>query len=47
VGFVKGRELAARHNAEAVFVFKDKTIRLTDGARAYFELSDESFRIAD
>ncbi|MDR2767976.1 MAG: FAD:protein FMN transferase [Treponema sp.] len=47
LGFEKGRELVLRNNAEALFVFKDKTIRLTAGARAWFELSDESFRIVE
>jgi thiamine biosynthesis lipoprotein len=45
LGFEKGRELVLQNNAEAVFVFNDKSIRLTAGAAAYFELSDESFRI--
>ncbi len=34
-------------DAEAVFVFKDKTVRVTDGLRDKFTLTDESFVMAE
>ncbi|MDR1390454.1 MAG: FAD:protein FMN transferase [Treponema sp.] len=43
LGYEEGSRLVREHNAEAVFVFADKSIRMTDGAR--FSLIDESYFI--
>lgn len=38
--------LLQKYDAEAVFVFKDKTVRITDGLKDDFTLTDESFVVA-
>lgn len=43
LGYQESISLLAKYNAQAVFVFKDKTIRTTDGLRECFTLTDESF----
>lgn len=39
-------ELLGEYDAQAVFVFKDKTVRVTDGIKDSFTLTDESFVVA-
>jgi thiamine biosynthesis lipoprotein len=46
LGYEKGRALAERERADALFIFEDKTIRGTGGAFALFKPGDTSFRVA-
>ncbi len=46
LGYNASLELLSKYGAEAVFVFKDKTVRVTDGLKDKFTLSDESFVVA-
>lgn len=46
LGYNASLELLSKYGAEAVFVFKDKTVRVTDGLQDKFTLSDESFMVA-
>ena len=43
LGYHNSLELLSKYNAQAVFVFKDKTIRTTPGLAEKFTLTDESF----
>ena len=47
LGYHDSLALLKRYDAEAVFVFKDKTVRITDGIENKFTLTDESFVIAE
>ena len=47
LGYNDSLELLKKYDAEAVFVFKDKTVRVTDGLESKFTLTDESFVIAE
>ena len=46
LGYNQSLELLNEYDAQAVFVFKDKTVRLTDGIKDSFTLTDESFVVA-
>lgn len=46
LGYNDSLSLLEKYDAEAVFVFKDKTVRVTDGLEGVFTLTDESFVIA-
>lgn len=46
LGYNQSIELLNEYDAQAVFVFKDKTIRVTDGIKSCFTLTDESFVVA-
>lgn len=43
LGYNDSLALLEKYDAEAVFVFKDKTVRITDGLKDSFTLTDESF----
>lgn len=45
LGYHPSLSLLEKYEAEAVFVYKDKTIRLTDGIKKDFTLTDESFAV--
>lgn len=45
LGYEDSLALLNEYNAQAVFVFKDKTIRVTDGLKEKFTLTDESFMV--
>lgn len=45
LGYHSSLALLEKYEAEAVFVYKDKTIRLTDGIEKSFTLTDESFAV--
>jgi thiamine biosynthesis lipoprotein len=47
LGYEKGRVLAEREGAEAIFIFEDKTIRGTGELNGLFKLSDNSFRFIE
>ncbi|MDR3304394.1 MAG: FAD:protein FMN transferase [Treponema sp.] len=48
LGYERGRALIeALDDVEAIFVFADKTIRVTSGCPAMFTLSDAAYRLAD
>lgn len=47
LGYNDSLELLKKYDAEAVFVFKDKTVRITDGLEKKFTLTDESFVMAE
>ncbi len=44
LGYRGSQELLKQYNAEAVFIFNDKTIAVTDGLKNNFELTDNSFK---
>lgn len=46
-GYQQSLELLSQYNAQAVFIFKDKTVRITDGLKDKFTLTDESFVVAE
>lgn len=46
LGYNDSLALLKNYDAEAVFVFKDKTVRITDGLKDDFILTDESFVVA-
>lgn len=46
LGYNNSLALLQKYDAEAVFVFKDKTVRITDGLKNDFTLTDESFVVA-
>ncbi len=46
LGYNDSLTLLQNYNAEAVFVFKDKTVRVTSGLKKDFTLTDESFKVA-
>lgn len=46
-GYHQSLELLKQYDAQAVFIFKDKTVRLTDGLKDKFTLNDESFMVAE
>ncbi len=46
-GYQHSLELLKQYDAQAVFVFKDKTVRLTDGLKDKFTLTDESYMVAE
>lgn len=46
LGYNDSLALLQKYDAEAVFVFKDKTVRITDGLKDDFTLTDESFVVA-
>ena len=46
LGYNQSIELLNEYDAQAVFVFKDKTVRVTDGIKDRFTLTDESFVVA-
>lgn len=46
LGYNQSIELLNEYDAQAVFVFKDKTVRVTDGIKDSFTLTDESFVVA-
>jgi thiamine biosynthesis lipoprotein len=46
LGYEKGRALLeSLGTAEAVFVFEDRSVRLTDGAREFFTLTNKEYRL--
>lgn len=46
LGYEKGKELIdSINNVEALFVFADKSIRLTQGAKVLFTLTDREYRL--
>lgn len=45
LGYEKSVSLLESYGAKALFVFKDKNIRITKGLSEHFELSDDSFTI--
>ncbi len=45
LGYNDSLALLEQYNAEAIFVFRDKTIRVTDGLKTKFTLTDESFKV--
>jgi thiamine biosynthesis lipoprotein len=45
LGYHSSLALLEKYEAEAVFVYKDKTIRLTEGIEKNFTLTDESFTV--
>ena len=47
LGYHQSLELLEQYDAQAVFIFKDKTVRLTDGIKDKFTLTDESFVVAE
>ena len=47
LGYNDSLTLLENYDAEAVFVFKDKTVRITDGLEKEFTLTDESFVVAE
>ena len=47
LGYSDSISLLKHYDAQAVFVFKDKTVRITDGLEDKFTLTDESFVIAE
>lgn len=47
LGYNDSLVLLKEFDAEAVFVFKDKTVRVTDGLEKKFTLTDESFVMAE
>ncbi len=47
LGYNDAMTLLENYDAEAVFVFRDKTVRITDGLEKKFTLTDESFRVAE
>ncbi len=47
LGYNDALTLLKNYDAEAVFVFTDKTIRLTDGIEKQFTLTDESYKVAE
>ncbi len=44
-GEENAREALELYNAEAVFVYADKTVHVTDGLKAQLQLSDNSYRL--
>ena len=46
LGYNLSLSLLEEYDAQAVFVFKDKTVRVTDGIKDSFTLTDESFVVA-
>lgn len=46
LGYNASLELLGEYDAQAVFIFKDKTVRVTDGIKDSFTLTDESFVVA-
>ncbi len=46
LGYTDAMTLLKNYDAEAVFVFRDKTVRITDGLEKKFTLTDESFKVA-
>ena len=46
LGYNDSLALLKKYDAEAVFIFKDKTVRVTDGLKKDFTLTDESFVVA-
>ncbi|MBQ8574490.1 MAG: FAD:protein FMN transferase [Clostridia bacterium] len=46
LGYNDSLALLQKYDAEAVFVFKDKTVRITDGLKDDFTRTDESFVVA-
>lgn len=46
LGYSASLELLGEYDAQAVFIFKDKTVRVTDGIKDSFTLTDESFVVA-
>ena len=47
LGYNDSLALLKNYDAEAVFIFKDKTVRVTDGLENKFTLTDESFVIKE
>lgn len=47
LGYHSSLSLLEMYEAEAVFVYKDKTIRLTEGIEKDFTLTDESFTVVE
>ncbi|MBR6531022.1 MAG: FAD:protein FMN transferase [Clostridia bacterium] len=47
LGYNDSLELLKKYDAQAVFVFKDKTVRVTDGLKNKFTLTDESFVVTE
>ena len=45
LGYEDSLELLKEYDAEGMFVFKDKTIKLTDNLKSSFELTDKSFKL--
>jgi len=45
LGYERSLDLLKEYDAHALFVFKDKSIRITEGLSEKFELSDDSFTI--
>ena len=46
LGYNNSLALLELYDAEAVFIFKDNTVRITDGLEDKFTLTNESFVIA-
>ncbi len=47
LGYHDSLALLKKYDAEAVFIFKDKTVRVTDGLEKKFTLTNESFVITE
>lgn len=47
LGYNESLAILQEYDAQAVFTFKDKTVRLTDGIKDNFTLTDESFVVAE
>ena len=45
LGYEDSLALLKEYDAEAMFIFKDKTIKLTDNLKSSFELTDKSFKL--
>lgn len=45
VGYQKSIEILEKYDAEAVFIFKDKTVKTTDGLSGKLELTNDSYTV--
>lgn len=45
VGYQKSIEILKEYDAEAVFIFKDKTVKTTDGLSGKFKLTNDSYTV--
>ncbi len=47
LGYSDSIELLKKYDAQAVFIFNDKTVRVTDGLKSKFTLTDEGYKVAE
>ena len=45
LGYKKSLGLLNQYNAEAVFIFKDKTVAVTDGIKKSFEIKNSDYTV--